>query len=118
MNEQSRGRVLSLSRNLDLESFREMLQPASPVLAIRIRDYMPKDLCEQVAGDILDRHAKSFKRNAFAPELGVAKMGLLFGEACVNLDLMDFYLASAGSASSAAIPARRDCWKMQTKCGS
>jgi hypothetical protein len=95
LNEQSKDRVLTLSRNFDLESFREMLQPGSPVLAIRIRDYMPKDLCEQVAGDILGRHAKSFKRNAFAPELGVAKMGLLFGEACVNPDLMDFYFTNA-----------------------
>jgi hypothetical protein len=89
------GRVIELQEALTLDAIDAMLSPESDVLAIRVSSYVSKELCGILSEKLLDHEKNRFQRYSFAPQLEVSKIGINFGEACINPEMNEQYFESA-----------------------
>ena len=84
-------RIHNLSGKLDLHTLRSFLQPESKMLAIRVNNYMSKELCNLFSKKLLTEEKVPFEHYNFSPHNDVTKIGMGFGEACVNSNLLNTY---------------------------
>jgi hypothetical protein len=89
------GRIIGLQNAVTLEALDAMLAPESDVLAIRVSNYIPKELCEKFAASIERNSPSELSAYASVPTLQVAKTGIVFGEASAKRELVDEYFDTA-----------------------
>jgi predicted 2-oxoglutarate/Fe(II)-dependent dioxygenase YbiX len=94
---ETNGRLIDLQNELTLDALDAMLASQSSVLAIRVSGYLPKELCLTLSEKLMDHERKRFQRYSFAPQLEVSKIGINFGEACINPEMNEQYFESARS---------------------
>lgn len=91
------GRLIEVEKNLSLDVLDAIMAPDSRVLAIRISDYVPKDLCMTLSEKIMHHGRQRFRRYTFAPQIPLTKIGINFGEACLSQGMKARYFESAQS---------------------
>ncbi len=91
------GRLIEAKENITLDILDMILAPDSRVMAIRITGYLSKELCTTLFDRLFDHGKQKFQRYAFAPQLEFSKIGVNFGEACINKSMMGQYFESAQS---------------------
>jgi hypothetical protein len=92
-----KGRLIEVEKHLSLEVIDAILAPDSRILAIRISNYLSKELCATLSEKLFDHGRQKFQRYSFAPQLEVSKIGVNFGEACINPEMKEQYFESAQS---------------------
>lgn len=94
-------RILNLTKKLDLNSFSELLNPDSKVLALKVSKYFPEDLCVQFNERLLAQENELFSFYSHLPKSSlVTKLGPTFAEACCIPTLMNLYFEQAPKADT------------------
>jgi hypothetical protein len=87
---QADPRVIEIAGALTLEPLQRLFDRSSGVLALVVRGYYPRHLCEQFS-ERLDAGELVLGKYRNVPNIPVSKFGATFGEACAIPELMDRY---------------------------
>lgn len=92
---QQHERMIEVEKALSLDLLDAILKPESRILAIRVSNYIPKEICEKLAEGIGRHSSSALSPYASVPTLPVTKTGIMFGEASMKRDLIDDYFDTA-----------------------